>query len=252
MKRAKQPGVNSTKQGPTDVPPILRQIPKVVIRALDVPQVLHSALISQNHGDKQALVIAMYSLHSYFRSANRIERRLRRAKKAVGIARIPRIENLFADAHFYLICWARIAKLTGFIRTNTRFRRTGRVRRRHDRVFKARIDFRDHLEHFEERLLGQRNPPKQRRGGRKFRKLTNPNHLFNMSNDVVTFGGQELDVGPKSTQLLTTIITEFDEAVLFDSLEVLEKTDLTLLKNLIRSAAREVQTQRFLKRFSPV
>ena len=98
----------------------------------------------------------------------------------------------------------------------------------------ARREARDHLEHFEDRLPG----------GRKQHKLAVSNDLLNMTNEFLTYGGQKLDVGPNSIRLLKEIVSQFQLAVLYDSLEALETIDKPRLVRLLNRAARDAHIAR--------
>lgn len=144
---------------------------------------------------------------------------------------------MFNEVHFYLICWARIAKLARFIADKSRFRQVGLVLRRYSAELKARIDCRDHLEHFEERLPGGKNQ----------KKLLVPNDLLNMKNEYLTYGGRKLNVGPESLILLKTIVTELRQAILFDAIETLAKSNFDSLATLINQAAISIQIEKRTK-----
>lgn len=221
------------------VPPVaLDQIPKTVIRALDVSTVLSDALIATKHPAIYGPIIALGSLESYYNAARREQHRI--AKARITIWKYPkhRDSSLFHDIHFYLICWARIAKLARFIADKTRFRRIGLVLRRYATELKERVDGRDHLEHFEERLPG----------GLTHGKLRIPNDLINMTNDYLTYGGRKLDVGSASLRLLRTIIKEFRIALLYDSIEALAAAEPRRLSALLKAATSSIQLVQVTKK----
>ena len=72
------------------------------------------------------------------------------------------------------------------------------VSRKYQTDLKDRKDARDHLEHFEERLPGEKNQS----------TLGDPNDLLNMANQYLTYGGRRIDIGPDSIRLLKTIRDE--------------------------------------------
>lgn len=227
------------KVGSPSPPQFLSQVPKAVVRALDVSEVFRDALTSMKHPAKYGPVIALSSIESYFNAAKRQQRRIERAKASIHKSflhptGVNRGKNLFGDVHFYLIAWARIAKLARFIQETTRFSRTGVVLRRFHTEMKDHIDARDHLEHFEERLPG----------GKKQSKLAVPNDLLNMANQYLTYGGRRIDIGPDSIRLLKTIHDEFFTAILFDSIEVLAKVDQSCLSLLFKGAVSKVRVAR--------
>jgi len=163
----------SKKIGPPMPPPILSKMSPAVIRSLDVTDLLMAALGSLNSPTNLGPIIAFSSVEAYLDAAKRQQHRIERSRAAIlkGIHSRRHVRgNLFNEVHFYLICWARIAKLGRFIADKTRFKRTGLVLRRYHTELKERIDCRDHLEHFEERLPG----------GAKQGKLLAPNDLINI------------------------------------------------------------------------
>ncbi|MCZ6752518.1 MAG: hypothetical protein O7E51_11910 [Acidobacteria bacterium] len=208
-----------------------------MIRALDPSQALRAALILANHDQVSGPVIALGAVESYFEAARRQQRRIERAK--VGLLRraAARTRSLFDEVHFYLICWARIAKLTRFIAHSTRFRRTGLVLRRYHAELTERIDGRDHLEHFEERLPG----------GPRRHELAIPGDLLNMAGQFLTYGGRKIDVGPASVRLLRAIVAEFQAALLFDSLEAIAAAEPNRAVVLLQRAGSQVQLTRMVK-----
>src|ERR1700685_48794 len=201
-----------------DVPGITFKLPKAVIRRLDPATVLLESLLAQKRDDVYGPVIALERIESYLNAARQQQRRIERAKATVAKAavarriRSPHRSMLFEDTHFYLICWSRIAKLMDHILNGVRtYHRSGRVRRRYKRELTIRVDGRDHLEHFEERLPG----------GKQQHRLRNQYDLWNMHGTKMSYGGRHLDVGPDSINLLQTIVAEFREALLYDALESL-------------------------------
>ena len=224
----------SLKIGPPMPPPILAKMSIAVVRALDVTDLLMAAVGLLNPPADLGPIIAFKSIDSYLDAANRQQHRIERARAAIVKSILSQRHvrgNLFNEVHFYLICWARIAKLGRFIANKTRFRRVGLVLRRYHAELKERIDFRDHLEHFEERLPG----------GAKQNKLLAPNDLLNMINDHVTHGGRKLDVGPASIRLLQTIVGELRAAILYDAAEALFAADTDRLSFLIQRAASDIR-----------
>lgn len=215
-------------------PPVLAKVSRAVIRALDVTDLLMNTVGALNPPTDLGPIIAFNSVEAYLDAAKRQQRRIERARAAIvkGILSRRHVRgNLFNEVHFYLICWARIAKLGRFIADKTRFKRVGLVLRRYHAELKERIDCRDHLEHFEERLPG----------GAKQNKLLAPNDLLNMIDEHVTYGGRKLDVGPASIRLLQTIVAELRAAILFDAVEALATADTDRLSFLIQRTASNIQ-----------
>jgi hypothetical protein len=219
-------------------PDFMRDVPRAVTRVLDPSDAFRFALGLLDPGRWGGLIIAFDGVQSYFEAAKRQQRRIERAKTRVLKRTRVDVRPIFDEVHFYLICWARIAKLGRFIVQQTRFSRTGRVLRRHAAQFKERISARDHLEHFEERLPG----------GAKEDKLAIRGDLLNMRGNFLTYGGEAVDIGPASLQLLKVVVTEFRTAVLYDSLDALARDDPRGLDAVFRRAATDVQVARALRR----
>jgi len=234
--------MSNLKIGPPTVPLVLAKAPRVLIRALDVSDLFMSAAGTPNARIDLGPMIAYNSIESYLDAAKRQQRRIEQASAAIvkGIRSRKHIHgNLFNEVHFYLICWARIAKLARFIADKTRFKRVGLVLRRYHVELKDRVDCRDHLEHFEERLPG----------GARQNKLLLPNDLLNMIGKHVTYGGRKLDVGPASIRLLQTIVNDLRIAILFDGIEALAIADANRFSFLIQRATSKIQIARITQQF---
>lgn len=220
-------------------PEILQGIPKAVVCALETADTLHAAIAVLKLDGGFGVLIALGGVDSYCQAAKRQQHRIERAKATVPKRLLRPNRSMFDEVHFYLICWARIAKLSRFITQTTRFRRSGRVLRRYRPDFNARVDARDHLEHFEERLPGH---PRRM-------TLAIPSDLLNMHGDFFTYGGKRVDIGPASLRLLNTIVTEFRTAILYDSIEAIEKADVDRAIMLLRRAASKVHLARVMKKW---
>ena len=226
------------KVSPPQPPPFWNKVPKSLWRRLRLEEVLRDALAARGQPDLYGSIrLALYSLGSYVEAAKRQQRRIKRAMAAPWRPGGRSRSSLFDDTHFYLISWSRVAKLTRFISAKTKFRRVGLVLRRYHSDFKSRIDGRDHLEHFEERLPG----------GPKVKRMKTPNDLFNMASHYMTYGGRRLDVGPDSLKLLLTATREFRTALLYDSIQALADADGPRLRRLLDRAAREHHVARITK-----
>lgn len=232
----------SKRVGPPVAPKVLEGVPQSVIRSVEAHDALLHALDAEKHTEPYGPIVALHTLESYFDAAKRQQRRIERASashRKPPSGRRHRVRNsLFDDVHFYLICWARIGKLGRFIANETKWRRIGLVLRRYHPELEERRNGRDHLEHFEERLPG----------APKHKKMRVPNDLFNMSNHHATFGGNSVDVGPESIRLLKAIIDEFRQALIFDAVESLAKTDIDRLSHLLRRAASTVRVRNAIRR----
>ena len=225
---------------PPQPPPFWNQVPRSLWRRLRLEEVFHNALSAIGQPDPYGPIIALSSLESYVEAAKRQQRRIKRARTAPWRPGARSRSSLFNDTHFYLISWSRVAKLTRFISAKTRFRRIGLVLRRYHSDFESRIEGRDHLEHFEERLPG----------GPKVKRLKTPNDLFNMTNQYMTYGGKRLDVGPDSLKLLLAAIREFRTALLYDSIQAIADADGPCLRRLLDRTAREHRLARITKEVS--
>jgi hypothetical protein len=229
---------NSTATFPNP-PAFLVGVPKSILRKLDAAAALLDALYARNERPAIGCFIALVSITSTLSAAKVQQRRIRRARQSIwkqpGVGR--RGRTLFHDVHFYLICWARIAKLASFVARVTRFPRAKLVLKRYHSRLEQMSDFRDHLEHFEERLPG----------GSKHHVLKVPADLFNMAGDFATIGGERVNVGTESLRLLVAIVEEFKAAALFDALETLATADPTRVSHLVRRAALDVGMARTIK-----
>lgn len=227
---------------PPLAPRVLEGVPQSVIRSVGAHDALFYALDAEKHPNPYGPIVALHTLESYFDAAKRQQRRIEKAsasRRKPPISRRPRVRNsLFEDIHFYLICWARIAKLGRYIANETKWRRIGLVLRRYHPELEKRRNGRDYLEHFEERVPG--TP--------KYKKMRVPNDLFNMTNNHATFGGNSVNVGPESIRLLKAIIEEFRQALIFDAVESLAKADLNRMSRLLGSAASTVRTRSTIRR----
>lgn len=212
---------------------------KTLIQALDPSDALRVTLSITKHNQLFGPVIALGAVESYFEAAKRQQRRIERAKAGLTKRATAPTRSLFDEVHFYLICWARIAKLTRFIARSTKFRRTGLVLRRYHAELTERVDGRDHLEHFEERLPG----------GPRRHELTVPGDLLNMAGHFLTYGGRKIDVGPASALLLRAIVTQFRAALLFDSVEALAAAEPNQVFTLLRRAGSRVYLARVAEQF---
>lgn len=213
-------------------------MPRTALRSLEPSMLLRDALAASTGRSAPGTIISLYSIDGALAAAKRQQRRIARGKRQIarGLLSLSR-GTLFADVHFYVICWARIAKLSQFISRTTRFRRVGLVLRRYHPELDEMIQLRDHLEHFEERLPG----------GTKREQLQQPNDLFNMADDHATFGGHKFDVGPNSLKVLRAIVAELRTAVMFDSLERLDTADPQLLMHHLHQAQRSATTARLIR-----
>ena len=104
----------SPKVGLPAPPDVLRGVPRAVVRAVEPSDALRSALAVLKPDGGLGPVIAFGGMESYFEAAKRQQRRIERAKTSLLKSASTRTRPLFDEVHFYLICWARIAKLGRF------------------------------------------------------------------------------------------------------------------------------------------
>ena len=228
--------------GPLTPPPFLAQMSKAAIRRLEPDTLLRDALAATNPDDLLSSLAAFWRLEGKLAAAKRQQRRIARPKRQLqrGIRSRNR-GTVFDDIHFYLICWTRIAKLSRYFVRTTHFPlpRVRHVLRQYRTKLNKMIEARDHLEHFEG-ALGDH--PKY---GRE--NLPDPNDLFNLVGDHMSFGGTRYDVGPESMKLLARIVGDLRKATLFDSLEVLADANRELLVKRLQDAERAVATDRVVR-----
>jgi len=186
--------------------------------------------------------IALSNIESYHDAAKRQYRRIQRARRTMmepdkrRAKQAPR--GMFADVHFYLICWTQIHKHLALIRRIEQLRRTTALIDDCKSEFMLRRDFRNHLEHYETRLPGQA----------AYEKMKGSYFYSCMSDDDFQFGVDRVDVGPKSIRFLNSFMAAFKQAVLFDSLEILERNDPDRLVNHMKGAANGVKADRKIKK----
>ncbi len=106
----------------------------------------------------------------------------------------------------------------------------------HRSALTAYQEMRDHYEHFDERLPGQRNR----------HRLAVPGDLGNFLGHTLTFGGRKVDVGPESLTLLKSIVSEVLFALKVGTLEKLSKGNPRILNGWftplrIKYIQREIQ-----------
>jgi hypothetical protein len=227
--------------------PLLRGLPKAVVRRINFFEIFRDALSARGNSDPYGPVIALSTIESALEAARRQQRRIAYAEKsfrtvlkrsATRILPLKRIGLVFYDVHFYLIAWTRITKLAEFIEKSTEYREVREVLDRYDSGNKDVKEMRNHLEHFDERLPG----------GNRRQSLKKPNDLFNLTNHYVTFGGKRLDVGPDSIRLLTGFVEELRHAVFSQAIKDLEKYDKNSLFRHFRRARRDANADYILAR----
>jgi hypothetical protein len=116
----------------------------------------------------------------------------------------------FRDIHYYFICWDTTLKMILFLKKWSGLSAPQRVYRQYKSELEKYKSGRDHLEHFEDRLLGKK---------KNREKLAQPGHLGDL--DILGnyyFGGEHFDVSPKNVSLLEEIVSTlkiklYEEAV---------------------------------------
>jgi hypothetical protein len=234
--------------GPPGPPSILRNMSRAASRNLEPSMVLRDAL-SAGSRNVFGPYIALGEMETYLDAARRqrsriaiAQRRLARTDSAARGKpgrRPSRITSLFSEAHFYVICWARIAKLSKFIVNATCFPRTKSVRTRYELDLTEGIKARDHLDHFEDRIPG---------GNRQYELEKDPGDLKNMDGSYLTFGGRKFDLGAPGLVRLRDFVAEFRNAVLVDAFDSLEQLDPDRARTLVNEAESRVRHAKLTRR----
>jgi hypothetical protein len=214
------------------------RLTKVMLNALDPTDVA----MSLRKDDREAwitLQIALSTVESYLAEAAVQQRRFVREQKAIGrylrlmalecrtgqdrsLPRPRRRRNQFRSVHLYLTCWRMIGRHLDLISRTCGLPEVKGALRPHRDTFKRYTDMRDHYEHFDERLPGQRN----------VHRLAVKNDLGNFEGYVLTFGGKKVNVGPESLALLKRIISEVLLALKFGAIQALSAKNPDALTRL--------------------
>ena len=119
--------------------------------------------------------------------------------------------QLFADAHFYFICWDSVAKALDSLRSNVAVLVTPReVWRRYRTTLANYTRARDHLEHYSERLpLGKRSTWVYESEDSIERVSGDPGAV--RLGNVFTLNGEQWDVSLKSAKILKSRWQDPDE-----------------------------------------
>jgi hypothetical protein len=223
------------------LPEFLSRIPKKVIREVDVTDALWTELCSRENQNALGSYIAFSNILSTLNAAKVQQRRIIRAKKALFKLGKKKLSDstLFNDVHFYLICWARITKLAYFVARATGYRRLKFVLKRYRLQLESMSRFRDHLEHFEERLPG----------GSKHHILKAPGDLYNIGGEFASIGGEKINIGTESLRLLNTIVEALKTAVLYDALEAMVGNDSSRLSHLLHRATMNVEVAHLIRQY---
>lgn len=163
-----------------------------------------------------ALNIALSTVESYLAEAAVQQRRIVREQKAIrehmrqvqseirsgqdwpSRRRRRHRANAFRSVHFYLTCWRMIGRHLQLVSDTCGLPGVKTALRPHKDTLNKYKDMRDHYEHFDERLPGRRGVG----------RMAVPNDLGNFIGYMFSFGGERIDIGPKSYVLLKRIVSE--------------------------------------------
>lgn len=169
-----------------------------------------------------ACTLAMYQVDGYLAAARRQIKRIqnfrarsrreidhiRRSGGRVLRRRLPSTSELFAEAHFYFICWRMIGEMLEAVRSRCQLRPLNQFMSQHKTKFAAYDTVRNHLEHFRERLPG----------GARVHELQVPNDLGNFSTAKGGFtfrlNAQRWDISRRSLDDLSAIVKGFKATLL--------------------------------------
>jgi hypothetical protein len=191
--------------------PRRQKISPSALRADDLIPPLYSA------DEGVAISIALSTVSEYLGEAALLQTRMARAHRRIRDGHARRMSggdrrSLDADrglgrrkrgfpfqaAHFYATCWTIIGKHLMTLRDISRLPQVGRALRPHLALFRQYASVRDHYEHFDERLPGRKNST----------RLRVANDLGNLVGNKLSIGGDVVDMGPSSMQLLREIVRE--------------------------------------------
>ena len=204
-----------------------------------------------------SLSFALSTVESYLAEAAVQERRIVREQKAIReymrqtqeairsgqdwrLRRRHRA-NAFRSVHFYLTCWRMIGRHLDLIADASRLQEVKTAIRPHRRTLKEYKDMRDLYEHFDELLPGREH---LRRGRRP---LSKPNDLGNFIGYTLSFGGQRIDIGPKSLELLRRIVSEVLTAFKLGALRKMTSANPRIIEGWF-TPLRIKYLQRYVKR----
>lgn len=231
---------------------------KLTTAVIDELDTTHVAMYICDGEQGITLSIALSTVERYLTEAAIQQARLQRARQALlhymdklsktaatgqfvsQTSRKPRADQFLA-IHFYLTCWCIIHRHLLLIRKVSQLREVGLTLRPHLRVLKNYTDARDHYEHIDERLPGQKNA----------HLLAVRNDLGNFNNYTLSFGGERIDIGPESLKLLKKIVGDTLRALKIGTIEKLAKENPERLNGLfmpIRSKRIDREVRQMLRR----
>ncbi|MBI4522769.1 MAG: hypothetical protein HY695_03025 [Deltaproteobacteria bacterium] len=213
-------------------------------------------------GDKlSAVLLALYNVESYLRGATNQQARIQRAQRHLrreleqmrhvsanpgaaapwrGPVRKSRggtLSSLFRDIHFYLICWNIVGRDLTLVRHITGFPALRQALRPYVTVFQEYKKMRDHYEHFDERLPGRA----------RSNRLKRKNDLGNLAGNTLSFGGDQIDVGPKSLKRLRQGANDVLLALKVDALRIIAEQNPQAAKRILQTAQRDRMTKRLIR-----
>jgi hypothetical protein len=110
------------------------------------------------------------------------------------------IAQVFADIHFYFICWDTIHKMMKVLKKYSGFKSAIEVYKTHQKTLEQYAAARNHHEHLDERLPGG--------------KRDMGSDLGNLvTGGKFSFGGEKWDVTPSSLKLLEKIVAELNSKI---------------------------------------
>jgi hypothetical protein len=145
---------------------------------------------------------------------------------------------LFADIHFYAICWNAIGRNLTVIRSETKSYGMRCAMRPYAADFTEYKRMRDHLEHFDDRLPGRRG----------VKRLKQPWDLGNAFGGVYSFGGDKVDIGPQSLLRLRRVVTSVEMALKQEFWQTIVKNRPDAIQRLARMADQDRMLRYLSKR----
>ena len=191
------------------------RLTKPVLNRLD-PSHISMSLREDDSRASITLNIALSTVAGYLAEAAVQQRRIVHEQEAIGeyirqmrlderaghdrplLRRRRHRPNAFRSVHFYLTCWRMIRRHLDLVSRTCGLPEVRAAVASHRDTLEQYAEMRDHHEHFDERLPGQRN----------VHRLAVPGDLGNFVGYTLTFGGKTVDVGPDSLALLRAIVSE--------------------------------------------
>lgn len=177
----------------------------------DASTLLHWTTTDPDNGVRCA--VAMMWIDKYLIGAQNQFRRIKRLKTTLdrgflkpGVSIVSRqraMTEIFIEVHFYFICWDSIRKMVAFLRSHSGFKVINEIYKRRKKLLEDYGAARDHLEHYNERLLGRR----------KGKALSNPSDMGNLHGYIYSLGGEKYDVGPDSLKRLKKIVKDLNAQI---------------------------------------